>query len=109
MVFASFNCLIVMHSRHLFFSDQENSLMDALHIAGLMSIFFLIGRIYFNQSEQCSTAVNINGGLLSKHFWVNDKHDKLVPAYTNCSGPMIKMATMLIFTGIKTFYRTKGQ
>ena len=33
MVFASFNCLTFMHSRHLFFIDQENGLMDALHIA----------------------------------------------------------------------------
>ena len=66
-----------------------------------MSIYFLIGRIYFNQPEQCSTAVNSDGELLSKHFWINDKIDSLVTIYANCSGPLIKIATMPRYTGIK--------
>ena len=57
--------------------------------------------MYFNQSEQYSTAVNIDGGLLSKHFWANDKHVRLVTVYTNCFGPMSKMATMPRYTGIR--------
>ena len=58
--------------------------------------------MYFNQSEQCSATVNIDFGLLSKHFCVNDKHDRLVTVYTNCPGPMLKMDPMPRYTGIKT-------
>ena len=59
-----------------------------------MSIYFLIGRTYFNQLEQCSTAVNSGGGLFKKNiFWVNEKHDRLSKIYTKCSGHVTKMAT----------------
>ena len=67
-----------------------------------MSIYFLIGRIYFNQLEQSSTAVNSGGGGLFKNiFCVNEKHDRLSKIYTKSSGHVTKMATTPIC--IKTF------
>ena len=47
----------------------------------------------------------IDGGLLSKHFLVSDEHDRLVIVYTNGSGPIIKIATMPGYTGIKKTFK----
>ena len=47
----------------------------------------------------------IDGGLLSKHFLVNDEHDRLVIVNTNGTGPMMKIAIMPRYTGIKKTFK----
>ena len=63
MVFASFlySCIL-----GIYFSLAKKMIgrMPSILLGKCQLIYFLIGRIYFNQSEQCSTAVN-SGSMIN--------------------------------------------